>query len=463
MRLLIFGTLLLGITGQTLADTSPHDWHQKLQTIADVVDAKRIQQDVVQLVNFGTRHTLSQANHPTRGIGAARRWLARQFQNIAAECGGCLKVETVSATVQGRRIPTPTEVVNVLAILPGTKDPKRVVMMTGDIDSRASDVMDAESDAPGANDNASGLAAVLEAARVLSKHRFGATIVFAGLSGEEQGLYGGKILAQAAKQRGWRIEAVINNDMIGNIEGIDGVIDNTVARIFSEGTRADETPEMARYRRFHGGEVDSPSRNLARYVDRLADQYLSNLDTWLIYRLDRFGRGGHHRPFNDAGFPAIRLMEAHEHYHRQHQNVRTENGVAYGDVVSGVNFDYAAKLTRLNTITLASLAWAPAPPINVTLVGAVTANTTLCWQPHADDKTKVAKYRIYWRRTDQPQWQYMREVGTRTQWTLNNIILDNYYFGVSAVSNNGFESPIVFPGPIGAFTPWSAIDCSPKN
>ncbi len=324
--------------------------------------------------------------------------------------------------------------------------------MSGDIDSRVSDVMDAASDAPGANDNASGVAGTLEAARVLSQYEFAGSIVYAALAGEEQGLFGGRIMAEQAQKDGWRIKAVLNNDMIGNIEGINGVINNTTARIFAEGTRMDETDADERRRRFTGGEVDSPSRNLARYIDWMADRYIPNLDTMVIYRLDRFGRGGHHRPFNDLGYPGVRIMETNENYHRQHQDIRVEDGIRYGDTLDGVDFDYAAKLTALNAVSLASMAWAPSPPANVQIKGAVSPDTTLSWNAaSAAEEDLIAGYRIYWRHTDAPNWEFSRDVGKVNEYTLENIVIDNYFFGVASVSKDGFESPVVFPGPAGAF------------
>ena len=312
--------------------------------------------------------------------------------------------------------------------------------------------MNSSSDSPGANDNASGLAGTLEAARVLSQYKFNGSIVYAALAGEEQGLFGGKILAEAAKKDGWRLKAVLNNDMIGNIAGINGVINNTSARVFAEGTRMTETPDGARSRRFTGGEVDSPSRNIARYIDWIADRYIPNLDTMVIYRLDRFARGGHHRPFNDLGYPAVRIMETNENYNRQHQDLRTENGIEYGDTLAGVNFPYAAKLTSLNAASLASMAWAPSPPAKVSIKGAVQPSTTLNWA--ALDKKQnpqLAGYKIYWRFTDAPQWQYSKFVGDVTEYTLDNVVIDNYFFGVASVSTEGYESPVVFPGAAGAF------------
>ena len=424
-----------------------------LHDIAVAPSPARIEADIRTLVGFGTRHTLSETRSDTRGIGAARRWIQAEFERISKDCGGCLEVVVVGDTVSGEeRIPEPIEVVSVIAIQRGANDPDRVVMMSGDIDSRVSDVMDATSDAPGANDNASGVAGTLEAARVLSQYRFPGTIVYAALAGEEQGLFGGKILAGEAKAAGWRVEAVLNNDMIGNIAGINGVVDNTTARVFSEGTRATETPEEARLRRFTGGEVDSPSRNLARYVDRMADHYVPNLDTLMVYRLDRFGRGGHHRPFNDAGYPAVRIMETNEHYDRQHQDLRSEGARVYGDTIDGVDFDYAAKLTALNAVVLAGLAWAPPPPADVTIEGAVGPDTTLRWtRPPAAQAPNLAGYKVYWRLTTEPQWTRSRYVGDVTGFTLEDVVIDNHFFGVAAVARDGTESPVVFPGPAGSF------------
>jgi len=430
-------------------DTQQHT----LYDIAEGISSKRIEHDITTLVNFGTRHTLSDTESETRGIGAARRWIKAEFDKISEACGGCLDVYYQSETISGeKRIPDPVEVVSVIAIQRGSSDPDRYVMMSGDIDSRVSDVMDFTSDSPGANDNASGVAGTLEAARVLSKFEFNGSIVYAALAGEEQGLFGGRIMANQAKKDGWRIKAVLNNDMIGNIEGVNGVINNTTARIFAEGTRVTETEKEARVRRFTGGEVDSPSRNLARYIDKIADKYIENLDTMVIYRLDRFGRGGHHRPFNDLGFPGIRIMETNENYTRQHQDLREENGIQYGDTLDGVNFEYAAKLTALNAVSLASMAWAPTPPVNVKIEGAVQPSTTLKWNTlNPQQNPQLAGYKIYWRHTDAPQWEFSRFVGMVTQATLENIVIDNYFFGVASVNKDGLESPVVYPGPAGSF------------
>jgi len=363
MRTMMIAACAFGLPAAAMAQTAPPSEVLAIHDIVADVSAERIESDIQTLVDFGTRHTLSETQSETRGIGAARRWIFEEFERISADCGGCLEVIYVSDTISGEtRIPEPTEVVSVLAIQRGTLDPDRYVMMAGDIDSRVTDPLNGTSDSPGANDNASGVAGVIETARVLSQREFAGSIIYAALSGEEQGLFGGQIVAAHALEQGWRIKAVLNNDMIGNIAGIDGVIDNSTARIFSEGTRAMETPEEALTRRFQGGEVDSPSRNLARLIDRVADQYIPNLDTMLIYRLDRFRRGGHHRPFNEVGMPGVRIMEVHEHYDRQHQDLRNEDGRHYGDTIEFVDFDYAAKLTSLNAAALAMMAGAPPFP-----------------------------------------------------------------------------------------------------
>ena len=426
----------------------------RLHDMVAGVSADRIEADIRRLVGFGTRHTLSDTKSDTRGIGAARRWIEAEFNRINEGCVAKLDIYTVADTVTGKRVPEPTEIVNVIAVQRGILDPNRVVMMSGDIDSRISDVMNATDDSPGANDNASGMAGTLEAARVLCQTKFPGTIVYAGLSGEEQGLFGGEILAGHAKAQGWRIMGVLNNDMIGNIAGINGVTDNTTARVFSEGTRYAETADEARMRRFSGGEVDSPSRNLARLIDTLADRYIPNLDVMMIYRLDRFGRGGHHRPFNEAGWPAVRIMETNENYNRQHQDIREVDGIKYGDTLDGVDFDYAAKLTALNVVTLASVAGAPPAPVDVSLKGAVEPSTTISWDMRDDqvERANLRGFRIYWRLTTDAQWRWSHFVGADVRnFTLENIVIDNYFFGVAAVANDGIETPVVFPGPMGAF------------
>jgi len=313
--------------------------------------------------------------------------------------------------------------------------------MSGDIDSRVSDPNNFTSDAPGANDNASGMAGTIEAARVLSKHSFDNSIIYVGLSGEEQGLFGGKGLAAYGKAMGWDIIGIINNDMIGNISGVDGVVSNRDFRIFSEPVPPTETENQRQARRFFGGEVDGISRQLARYVHKTTRTYMPEMNPIMIYRLDRFGRGGHHRPFNDAGFAGIRIMEAHENYTQQHQDIRTEDGISYGDVLEHVNFEYAKKLTAVNAINLASIAWAPPSPSEVKIGGIVQPAAILKWS-----KVEGAiGYRVYWRDTTSPTWDYSRFVGDISEYTLDGIVIDNFFFGVAAVGAGGHESLVTFP------------------
>ena len=414
--------------------------------IVNAVSADRLENDIRKLANFGTRHTMSDTVSTTRGIGAARRWIKSEFDKISKECKGCLEVSYMRNLVKGdpeTRIKQDVEIVNVLAIQRGSVYPNRYVIMSGDIDSRVSDPLDGTSDSPGANDNATGMAGTIEAARVLSKYSFPTSILYVGLSGEEQGLFGGKHLAQYAKEKGWEIVGVLNNDMIGNIEGVNGVVDNRSFRIFSEPTPVTETERERNMRRFYGGEVDGISRLLARYVHKMTTTFMPEMNPMLIYRLDRFGRGGHHRPFNDEGFAGIRIMETNENYNRQHQDIREENGIKYGDVIEGVNFDYCAKLTAVNAINLAGLAWAPPSPQNVQIAGVVQPSTSLKWDK-IEDKN-LAGYKIYWRATTSPQWESSHFVGQLTEFTLEGIVIDNYLFGVAAVGKDGNESVVVFP------------------
>ena len=441
---------LLLIAGATQPATSqevrvPPQTDLRIYDILDAVSEERLKADVRALAGFGTRNTFSDTLSDTRGIGAARRWIKAQFDQISAECGGCLEVfyqrDLVPAS---RRVPEDTWVVNVVAIQRGTVHPNRYIIMSGDIDSRASSGNDAVTDAPGANDNATGTAGAMEAARVLTQYEFGSSVVYVALSGEEQGLLGGRHMAEVALEEEWNIAAVLNNDMIGNVEGIDGIIENSTFRVFSEpNPTTDELADHQRRRTF-GGEVDGPSRQIARYVHRITDLYIPNLDAIMIYRLDRFGRGGHHRPFNDLGFPGVRIMETHENYNRQHQDIRVEGGIEYGDVIEGVNFDYVRKLTGVNAATMAALAWAPPQPGNVQIGGSNRPSTVLGWE--AVDDPNLAGYKVYWRDTTTPQWQHSRFVGNVERFTLENVIIDNFLFGVASVGRDGNESTVVFPG-----------------
>jgi hypothetical protein len=324
--------------------------------------------------------------------------------------------------------------------------------MTAHLDNRVSDVMDVKSFTPGADDDGSGIAAMLEVARILSHYKFNASIVYSADSGEEQGLYGGKIIAGYAKKQGWRVETDINNDMIGNAAGSEGVTDTTTGRIFSEAVKDHLTDKDLHTLRYTGGFVDSPSREVARYITRLANEYIPNFHLMLMYRQDRFHRGGDQIPFNLNGFPAVRMNETHENWRHQHQDVRKVHGVQYGDLVKFVSIPFLANMTAANAIAIASMAWAPAPPSGVSIEGGLSPDTSLSWK--AIDRRKaphLAGYKIYWRRTAAPMWQHSRWAGKRTKDTLKNIVIDNWYFGVSSVSKRGFESPPVFPGVGGAF------------
>jgi Zn-dependent M28 family amino/carboxypeptidase len=451
MRLIALAAIL-ALPGIANAQTAAAPEQPLLHAVVGQVDPERLRADITALIGFGTRHTMSDTVSETRGIGAARRWTERQFREIGEACGDCLQIALPADTVTGARVPVPTEIVDVLAIQRGRSvqeggDPNRVIVISGHIDSRVTDVMNATADAPGANDDASGVAAVLEAARVLSQHRFNATLVYAVLSGEEQGLLGGKILADYARAQGWVVEANLNNDIVGNSEGQSGVRDTTRIRVFSEGTKTVETALQADRRRYNGGELDSSSRNLARYIDGIADRYLTNFDVEMIYRTDRFGRGGDQTEMLRAGFPAVRITEGAENYDRQHQDLRTENGVVYGDTIEGVDFAYLGQVARLNIATMAALASAPMVPAGVTIEGAVKPDTTLSWNAVPG----AAGYRVWWRSTTSPQWTNSRWAGAATRLVLTGIPIDDYFFGVSAVSEDGFESPVVFPGPAGAF------------
>lgn len=418
-----------------------------LKQLSTEVSAESLRAIDTRLVAFGTRHTLSDTVSETRGVGAARRWAKGQFEAFGKACGGCLIIETPTKVFSGQRIPNGVEIMDVLAIQRGTTDPDRVVIISGHIDTRVTDVMNATADAPGANDDGSGTSAVIEAARVLSRHRFPATIVYAVLQGEEQGLFGGQLLAQVAKEKGWKVEAQLNNDIIGNTHGIGGEHGDDMVRVFSEGTRQPETAAEMKARRAGGGENDTPSRNLSRYMADVAATHMPGFSVKMIYRADRFQRGGDQAPLQEAGFPAVRVTEATENYNRQHQDLRTENGVKFGDTLDGVDFPYLAKVTRLNVLTLAALASAPSPPETVKIEGAVKDDTTVSWTASPG----AAGYRVWWRDTTEPKWSHHRDAGAATSLVLPHVNIDDWSFGVSALSADGWESPVEFPGPIGAF------------
>jgi acetylornithine deacetylase/succinyl-diaminopimelate desuccinylase-like protein len=439
----------------------------KLKRLVAPVNAAEMKRTVETLVGFGTRHTLSSQTDPKRGIGAAVRWAEARLKGYGLET-----LQTCDTVTKLPRIPTPTRVCNAVGILRGTERPNDVVIITGHIDSRVSDPMDFTRDAPGANDDGSGTAAVLEAARILSKHKFPGTIVFAALSGEEQGLNGGKILADHAKAQGWNVVANLNNDIIGNSCGSDKVCNDRQVRVFSEGLRWQGGDALRAQVRSLGGENDSPSRNLSRFLDSLADRLGIGLDVMQVWRNDRFGRGGDHTEFLNAGYPAVRFSVAVENYNWQHQDLRTENGIKYGDTIENMDFPYLAKITRLNVAALAAIASAPPPP-EPTVEGAVSTDTTVKWIPVSG----VKNYVVRWRRTDEPQWSGSQQWLGGTPSTschpasrdlhiplaalpcstvLRSIRVDDWVFGVSSVSKDGFESPVASAVPGGAFKPWVA-------
>jgi len=401
---------------------------------------KRLKADVEALVGFGTRHTASSATDPRRGIGAARNWTAAQFDAIGRACGGCVKVERIARRFTGPRAPAGVIVEDVLGIQPG-RDPNRVVIVGAHIDSRVTDVMNTTADAPGANDDASGVALVLEAARALSKQRFDATIVYAVFSGEEQGLWGATLLADTVKARGWDVSAMLNNDIVGNTVGQGGKREDGYVRVFSEGIRSSEGEAAQAVRRGNGGEDDGPSRALAKAIDGVAGSVRGGLDVMLDRRPDRFGRGGDHEPFLKLGYPAVRFSVANEDWDAQHQDLRTEKGIVFGDTVDKMDFGYLAKVTAINVATLARLAAAPAAPASATISGALSRDTKVAWAAVPG----AAGYRVRWRRNDRSEWSDQRDV-TGTETLLVQTPVDDHFVGVSALAADGSESLVTFAG-----------------
>ena len=412
------------------------------------VSAKNIEATIRKLVSFGTRSTLSDQNDPNRGIGAARDWIYGQFQKISADCGNCLTVEKQSfLQPKANRVPEPTTLTNVVATLKGTTDPDRVYVVSGHYDTMCSSPTDGKCDAPGANDDGSGTATVIELARVMSKRKFDATIIFVTVAGEEQGLLGSTHFAQQASEKKMNIEGMFTNDIVGGVTSQKNSPNRNKVRVFSEGVPSDETPQQANTRRSVGGENDSPSRELARFIKEQSDRYLKNFKVWMIYRRDRYLRGGDHIPFLERGYTAVRITEADEDYTHQHQNVRTENGVFYGDTPEYVDFEYTANVARVNLIALASLAYAPAKPKNVGVVTArLTNDTELKWDANTD--TDLAGYEIVWRDTTAPEWTDSAFVGNVTDFLVKGRSKDNYFFGVRAVDKDGNKSPVVYPRPV---------------
>jgi hypothetical protein len=424
----------------------------RIATALRQVSTARIQADIEKLVSFGTRATIS-AQDPAsieagRGIGAAREWIIAEFERYGKECGGCLEVKTDSFKEEpGERIPQPTVITNVYAVLKGTSDPGRIVLVTGHYDSRNSGTLDGSGDAPGANDDGSGTAVSLECARVLSKMsskmKFAATIIFLTVAGEEQGLNGSRHFAKMAKEQGWNLEAVLNNDIVGGDKSAQQ--DHAGVRVFSEGLPSSATEQEIRRIRGLGGESDSGSRQLARYIADMGRTYAGDVGVkpMLVFRLDRYLRGGDHSAFNQEGFSGVRFTEFREDFHHQHQDVRTEKGVEYGDVPKFVDFAYVARVARLNAATLAALAAAPAPPANVhVLTKDLENDSTLTWEASAG----AAGYEVLWRATTSPEWEHVRKCGSDTRVTLK-ISKDNVIFAVRAVDREGHASLAVVPVP----------------
>jgi len=412
--------------------------------------AQRIRANVEKLVSFGTRLTLSaqdpQSIAKGHGIGAAREWIKSEFERYSKDCGGCLQVKTDSfAEGPADRIPKATQITNVYAVLKGTdpENAKRIVLVTGHYDSRNSDTLDVKGDAPGANDDASGTAVSLECARVLSKLKFPATIIFLTVAGEEQGLNGSRHFAKMAKEQAWNVEAVLNNDIVGGDRSAEQ--DHSVVRVFSEGIPAAANEQDLRRIRSLGGESDSGSRQLARYIAEVDRAYQTGMIPAMVFRQDRYLRGGDHYSFNQQGFAAVRLTEFREDFHHQHQNVRTENGTEYGDLVKFVDFDYVERVARLNAATLGALAAAPAPPANVHLLTKDLENdSTLTWD--ASPGGLSTGYEVLWRSTTSPVWEHAQNVGNVTRTTMK-ISKDNAVFAVRAQDKAGHRSLAVVPTP----------------
>lgn len=435
------------------ASTSTRTRQPEIARLLREIDARHIESTIRKLVSFGTRNTLSAQDDPARGIGAARDWLRSEFERVGRESGGRLKVELQSFEQQPGRFPRiqqPTRLANVVATLPGAQaeSAARVYVVSGHYDSMCGSPTDAVCDAPGANDDASGVAAVLEMARVMSKRQFDATIIFMAVAGEEQGLVGATYFAEQAKRNNMNIAAMITNDIVGNTLGGNGVRDRRTVRVFAEGVPSSETEEEGRTRRSVGGENDSPARQLARFIEETAEGYLPGFDVRMIYRRDRYLRGGDHIPFLEQGYAAVRFSEPNEEYRRQHQNVRTENGIKYGDLPEFVDFAYVAQVTRANAAALAALALAPARPTDTRiLTSRLTNDTDLQWA--ANTEPDLAGYEIVWRETTAPTWTHARPVHNVTSYTMKGMSKDNFFFGVRAVDRAGNRSPVSYPRPLG--------------
>ena len=448
LRPAIFFLLIFTLFFPVFAQKSKEKPNAEINKMLKEISAKNIETSIRKLVSFGTRNTLSEQDDPARGIGAARDWIFGEMQKISNDCGNCLQVEKQTfLQPKAARVAEPTNLTNVYAVLKGTTDPDRIYVVSGHYDSMCSSPTDAKCDAPGANDDASGTAAVIELARVMSKRKFDATIIFMTVPGEEQGLLGATYFARTGVETKMNIEAMFTNDIIGGVMSYKNSPDRKKVRVFSEGVPSDETEQQAGTRRSVGGENDSSARQLARYIKESSDKYLKDFSVWMIYRRDRYLRGGDHIPFLERGFAAVRFTEPNEDYTHQHQNVRTENGIQYGDLPEFVDFGYIANVAKVNMISLASLALAPAKPKNVGIVTArLTNDTDLKWDANTD--ADLAGYEVVWRETTSAVWTNSKFVGNVLTFTAPEMSKDNYFFGVRAVDKDGNKSPVVYPRPM---------------
>lgn len=421
----------------------------EIKKMLNEVSAKNIEATIRKLVSFGTRNTLSDQESKTRGVGAAREWILSEFRKISTDCGFCLDPQTqMFLQPKANRVPEPTILTNVFAVLLGKTDPSRIYVVSGHYDSMCNlDATDVKCDAPGANDDASGTAASLELARVMSKRKFDATIIFMTVPGEEQGLLGATYFAKQAVEKKMNIEAMFTNDIIGGVTSYKNAPDRQTIRVFAEGVPSNETTAEAASRRSVGGENDSASRQLGRYIKEVTDIYSPKFKVTLVYRRDRYGRGGDHIPFLENGFAAVRFTEPHEDYTHQHQSVKLVDGKQYGDLPEFVDFEYVANATRINLIGLANLANAPAKPKGVTiLTGKLTNDTDLKWEASTD--ADLAGYEVVWRDTTSPFWTNSVSIGNVTTYTAKEMSKDNFFFGVRAVDKDGNKSPVVYPRPV---------------
>lgn len=451
MIFLIAANMGLAFAAQTRQSTkrSAPVRNRAISNIVREIDARNIEATIRKLVSFGTRNTLSEQNSPTRGIGAARDWLYAEFLKAAEASNGRMTVEKQSfEQPKAARVPEPTILTNVVATLKGSQPEAadRIYVVSGHYDSMCNSPTDAKCDAPGANDDASGTAAVLEMARVMAKYEFDATIVFMAVAGEEQGLLGSTYFAEQAKQKNWNVDAMFTNDIVGNTLGGNGVRDRGHVRVFSEGVPSNETQAEATTRRSVGGENDSASRQLARFIKETGDAFVPQFKVMMIYRRDRYGRGGDHIPFLERGYPAVRFTEVNEEFRHQHQNVRVENGVQFGDLPEYVDFAYIANVARVNAASLAALAWAPSRPKGVTIVAQRLSNDTqLRWD--ANKEPDLAGYEIVWRETTDAVWTNSKPIGNVTTFTMKGMSKDNYFFGVRSIDKDGNKSPVTYPRP----------------